>query len=175
MIDQNTDFPPDSGKDAKKTYRTLGPLETELMEAIWNSEGPLSVQGIIDRLDTAHNYKTVMTVLNRLVDKLLLGRSLDGRAYHYFATESRQSFLRSVAEGLVSDYVNLYGGSSAQFLADAIDTKQPRNTLDDEHANFWDYGRETKNLQKNSLITLVLAALILQVVSSIFRPRKKRK
>ena len=81
MIDQNTDFPPDSGKDAKKTYRTLGPLETELMEAIWNSEGPLSVQGIIDKLDTAHNYKTVMTVLNRLVDKLLLGACSGGEMY----------------------------------------------------------------------------------------------
>ena len=63
------------------------------MAVLWNTEQDLLVQEVVDRLEPGHNYKTVMTVLNRLVDKELLERKLDGRAYRYRTQQGRDDFL----------------------------------------------------------------------------------
>lgn len=178
MTNQNTDFKQnldqEANNDVKRTYRILGPLETQLMEAVWDSLSPLSVQEIIDRLDTAHNYKTVMTVLNRLVDKQLLGRRLDGRAYRYYSIESKPDFLRSVAESLVNDYVNLYGASAADLLASAIERTQSLGKTNEQLSTSQNFETEIKYLQRYPFLVIVFAALSLEIISSIFRPRKKR-
>ena len=61
----------------------LGSLEAQLMELLWHSGEPLRGQEILKNLQGQHNYKTVMTVLNRLVEKKLLERTLEGKAYRY--------------------------------------------------------------------------------------------
>ena len=63
----------------------------------------------MDRLGGG-NYKTVMTVLNRLVEKEMLTRELDGRAYRYHPAHGRDEFLRAAADGLVRGYVEAFGG-----------------------------------------------------------------
>ncbi|MGE5617780.1 MAG: BlaI/MecI/CopY family transcriptional regulator [Sphingomonadaceae bacterium] len=87
--------------------RVLGELEASVMEAVWRLE-EASVQEVCDALGPGHNYKTVMTVMNRLVEKRLLSRRRVCKAYLYSAVESRQAFLgrvsRSVAAGLVRDF-----------------------------------------------------------------------
>ena len=85
---------------SRRARGALGALETRLMEALWGSDSELSVQGVSDALGPGHNYKTVMTVLNRLVEKGLLMRSLDGRAYRSRPSPSRPQFLRSAADEL---------------------------------------------------------------------------
>ena len=104
----------------------LGALEARLMEALWGSASELSVQGVSDALGPGHNYKTAMTVLNRLVEKGLLERELDGRAYRYRPTHPREEFLRSVADELVREYVEAYGAASGAHLTQAIDAAIPR-------------------------------------------------
>lgn len=106
--------------------RGLGALEAQLMEALWGSESPLTVQGVVDALGPGHNYKTVMTVLNRLVEKELLGRELDGRAYRYHPRMSREQFLRAVADELVHGYLEAYGAESGAHLTSAVDAVLPR-------------------------------------------------
>ena len=100
--------------------RGLGALETLLMQALWVSEVPLRVQEVVDALGPGHNYKTVMTVLNRLVEKELLHRELDGRAYRYHPRRTREEFLRLVADELVHGYLEAYGTGSVAHLADAM-------------------------------------------------------
>jgi predicted transcriptional regulator len=104
----------------------LGALEAQLVEALWISETPLTVQEVVDALGPGHNYKTVMTVLNRLVEKELLGRELDGRAYRYQPRMSREEFLRAVADELVHGYLGAYGAESGAHLTDAVDAVLPR-------------------------------------------------
>ena len=111
--------------DQRKGVKSLGPLESQLMEALWSAAG-LSVQDVIDRLGSAHNYKTVMTVLNRLVQKGLLERQLDGRAYRYHASQGRDEFLRSAADEVVHQYMESFGGNATEYLADAVDAVAPR-------------------------------------------------
>jgi predicted transcriptional regulator len=106
--------------------RGLGALEAQLMEALWGSESPLTVQEVVEALGPGHNYKTVMTVLNRLVEKELLGRELDGRAYRYAPRMSRVQFLRAVADELVHGYLEAYGTESGSHLTDAVDAVLPR-------------------------------------------------
>ncbi|MEX2599614.1 MAG: BlaI/MecI/CopY family transcriptional regulator, partial [Dehalococcoidia bacterium] len=105
-----------NGAEPRKAVKGLGSLEAQLMKALWDSTGPMSVQEVCDRLGPDHNYKTVMTVLNRLVDKELLERELEGRAYHYKPRQTRESFWESVADELVQDYVGAYGRDAVKHL-----------------------------------------------------------
>ena len=107
------------GSGSRRARGALGALETRLMEALWGSASELSVQGVSDALGPGHNYKTVMTVLNRLVEKGLLMRELDGRAYRYRPSQSRPQFLRSAADELVRGYLDAYGPDAAAHLASA--------------------------------------------------------
>lgn len=106
--------------------RGLGALEALLMDALWGTEAKLTVQEVVDALGPGHNYKTVMTVLNRLVEKELLGRELDGRAYRYHPEQTREHFLRAVADELVQGYLEAYGAGSGSHLTGAIDAVLPR-------------------------------------------------
>ena len=108
----------------KTPVTTLGPLETRLMDVAWSAGRSLSVQEAVDRLGGA-NYKTVMTVLNRLVEKEMLKRELDGRAYRYLPAQERDAFLRAAADGLVRGYIEAFGDDAAAHLADAAGVVAP--------------------------------------------------
>ena len=97
----------------------LGSLEAQLMELLWHSGEPLRGQEILKNLQGQHNYKTVMTVLNRLVEKKLLERTLEGKAYRYKTVETRETFIRSIAEDLVGVYKKAYVSLGLQYLLDA--------------------------------------------------------
>jgi hypothetical protein len=90
------------------------------MDLLWDATAHLSGQEVCDRLDGQHNYKTVMTVLNRLVEKDLLKRELDGRAYRYRPRDDRAAFLRSVADELVRGYTQAYGDAGRTHLSAAV-------------------------------------------------------
>lgn len=113
------------GAGSRRAPGALGALETRLMEALWGAASELSVQGVSDALGPGHNYKTVMTVLNRLVEKGLLMRELDGRAYRYRPSQSRPQFLRSAADELVRGYADAYGPDAAAHLASAAGAGPP--------------------------------------------------
>ena len=112
----------------RRARGALGALEARLMEALWGSASELSVQGVCDALGPGHNYKTVMTVLNRLVEKGLLTRELDGRAYRYRPRQTRPQFLRSAADELVRGYIDAYGPDAAEHLASAAGTGRSQQT-----------------------------------------------
>lgn len=76
----------------KKESAALAPLESEVMEAVWRADAPVSVRSVLDALNTRRSeplaYTTVMTVMNRLVAKSVLLRSGERRSYVYEATAS---------------------------------------------------------------------------------------
>jgi predicted transcriptional regulator len=102
----------------------LGELEAAIMEAVWRL-GDASVQEVCDALGPEHNYKTVLTVMNRLVEKRLLARHRVSKAFLYSAPESRQEFLdrvsRTVATGLVRDF----GASAIAQFVDVVGEVAP--------------------------------------------------
>lgn len=78
----------------------FGELEAKLMEAVWALERA-SVQDVIDYLGTNLNYKTTMTVLNRMTTKGILERHKLSRAYIYTATSSKEDLLAGVFDRMV--------------------------------------------------------------------------
>jgi len=105
--------------------RVLGKLEARLMEALWDSPKELSVQEICQTLGPRSNYKTVMTVLSRLVGKGLLARHLKGRAYFYRSQVEREVFLKSVADGVIQGLLQDYGDVAVARFIDVLETVSP--------------------------------------------------
>lgn len=83
----------------------FGELEAKLVEAVWELE-QASVQDVIDHLGGNLNYKTIMTVLNRLTEKGVLSRRKESRAFIYTATASKQDLLAGVFDQMVRGMFN---------------------------------------------------------------------
>lgn len=100
----------------KGMARFLGTLEARIMEIVWKKE-TISVQEVCDKLGKGTNYKTVMTVMNRLVEKEFLERKKVSRAFVYTPRVKREEFLEQashqIVTGLVSDFGTL---ALAQFV-----------------------------------------------------------
>ncbi len=110
--------------DQRGLARIFGELEAQIMDVIWTLDEP-SVSDVCAQLGKDHNYKTVMTVMNRLVEKQVLVRRRVGRAYRYAPRDSREDFLarvsQTVVEGLLEDFGEL---AIAQFVS-AVDRIDP--------------------------------------------------
>lgn len=110
--------------DQRGLARLFGELEAQIMDAVWEIGEP-TVADVCARLGEDYNYKTVMTVMNRLVDKGILSRQRIGRAFSYAPCTSRDAFLaqvsRNVMESLLEDFGDL---AIAQFVraVDRIDS-----------------------------------------------------
>lgn len=70
----------------------LGELEAAVMDVLWEAANPVKVRDVLERLDTGRQlaYTTVMTVLDNLHRKQWVERELEGKAYLYVATMSRE-------------------------------------------------------------------------------------
>ena len=107
--------------DEKGLTHIFGELEAKLMEAVWALDQP-TVQDVIDHLGGKLNYKTTMTVMNRLVDKGILSRRKIGRAFVYAGTASRDELLASVFDKMVR---GMFGEDFRQIaLAQMIETAE---------------------------------------------------
>jgi len=79
-----------------------GVLQAEVMAAVWKL-GQATVDDVRNQQPKRRRsaYSTVQTVLNRLVDRGLLARSREGRAFVYKARLGESEFLaRSIGERL---------------------------------------------------------------------------
>ena len=86
--------------DEQGLTHIFGQLEAKLVQAIW-ALNQANVQEVIDHLGGHLNYKTAMTVLNRLTEKGVLKRHKSGRAFIYTAAVSRDDLLASVFDQIV--------------------------------------------------------------------------
>ena len=74
----------------------LGPLERQLLEAVW-SRRSLTVRELLADGKIRLAYTTVMTTLDRLFKKGLLNRTEEGRAFRYTAHCAPKELSRLVA------------------------------------------------------------------------------
>src|ERR1700740_984339 len=105
----------------KKPGIELGPLETELLCALWK-RGNATVRELLQDAYAGAAYTTIMTTLDRLHKKGLLSRTSDARPYRYFPrqTEGEYEGLR-----LATAIQQVLGGSTQtsallSFLVDAV-------------------------------------------------------
>jgi predicted transcriptional regulator len=80
--------------------RQLGPLEDELLRALW-TRGDATVRELVDENAVSGAYTTIMTTLDRLYKKGLLARSPEGRAFRYRPKQSEAELHQNlIAAGL---------------------------------------------------------------------------
>ncbi len=82
----------------------LGPLETEVMRALWRSGRPMPVREVAQAVNAGRGsplaYTTVLTVMTRLARKNILARARSGRGYLYtpVAADTAEIAVRGVLD-----------------------------------------------------------------------------
>ncbi len=108
----------------KGMARFLGTLEARIMEIVWKKE-TVSVQAVCDRMGKGANYKTVMTVMNRLVEKGFLERRKVSRAFVYTANVNRAEFLEQASHQIVTGLVSDFGDLAMAQFVDVLSAQDP--------------------------------------------------
>ena len=105
---------------ASPQYLPLGTLERAVMTVVW-SGAAVTAREVCDRMTGSGEraYTTVMTTMDRLHRKGLLGREKDGLAWRYAPTLSKESFERALAGSLASSILASHGENALAAFVDA--------------------------------------------------------
>jgi predicted transcriptional regulator len=95
----------------KGSGSVLGPLEQEVMEAIWDSSAAMTVAQVQRALGPRKNplaYSTVKAILSNLSEKGHLKKSSEGRSNVFVATETQDRFQERVVTEVVETLAKNY-------------------------------------------------------------------
>ena len=109
----------------------LGPLEAEVMEAVWDS-GDTTVRDVHAKLSRRRGiaYTTVMTTMSRLAAKGLLIRDASGVAHRYRASVSREEYAKSTVHSVVDWLVNSFPEPAISYFVDVVNEGDDPTVLD---------------------------------------------
>lgn len=103
---------------ARRKVEHLTPLELEIMHVLWE-HGAANVQAVQQKLKRELAYTTVQTMLNILLRKGKVKRTLKDRAYFYRPAVSRSH----VTGKQIGDIVDrLFGGSAESLVMSLVET-----------------------------------------------------
>ena len=121
----------------------LGRLERQVMDIVWQHES-VSVKDVHSEIPRRVAYTTVMTTMDRLFKKGMLGRTRDGRAFRYRAAYTREEIERVVAAGLLRALLDA-GGAARPMLSNLVDAigEKDRALLDELEQLVREKRRET--------------------------------
>ena len=112
----------------------LGQLEVVVMGRLWSYDRPVSVREVLEDIQKERPiaYTTVMTVMDNLYRKGLLARRMEGRAYQYRPTQSREEHSAELI-GEALTYSDDRAGVLLHFLKamPADDVRRLRASLDE--------------------------------------------
>ena len=102
--------------------RVLGPLEEEVMEAVWKL-GVVTVRDVLAVLERSRPvaYTTVMTTMGRLADKGLLRRTEIHPAHRYVALLSKQQYADSTCESVLDWLLAQFGEPAVAYFLDRVE------------------------------------------------------
>jgi predicted transcriptional regulator len=120
--------------DAHGLRRILGSTEADLMQALWllasgaedEPEGWTTIGAVCQSLGPGHHYKTVQTVMNRLVEKRLVMRRQEAPAYRYRPAVTREALITQVTRQVIDGLVLDFGHVAVVQLAQALQTVSPQ-------------------------------------------------
>ncbi len=108
--------------------QALGTLEAQVMEAVWDADGPAAVEDVRAALEANGKesaYTTVMTTMSRLFDKGLLKRELHGRAYHYSPALTRTELGSSVTRRVLDALLGSFAEPAMAYFVEALGDEDP--------------------------------------------------
>ena len=111
----------------KGLAKLFGTLEADIMALIWERQGA-SARDIFEALrDSGQriSYGATKTVLDRLVAKQVLARSMDNNQYTYRALLDRENFTRSAVREIIDGLVAGFGAPVYAQFFDQIRASDP--------------------------------------------------
>ena len=127
--------------DRENSPVTLSPAEWDIMKIFWD-HGPLAARDVFSKLpdDRGWAYKTVKTLLSRLVAKGALAFDQIGNSYLYRAAIDREAMTRTEVRNV---FQRLMSEASSPILAQFIeeaelsdaDIKRLKRLLDEKRKN----------------------------------------
>jgi predicted transcriptional regulator len=110
-----------------ESLHMLGDLERGIMGVVW-AHPRVTVRQVVENLRPSRRpaYTTVMTVMNRLVEKGILRRKPDGQIFQYSASKSKCEFLAQCSRDVVNTFVKCYGDVAIAQFMDAIEDVDPK-------------------------------------------------
>ena len=104
----------------KLAWEPLGTLEAAVMNVVW-ARPPVTARDVCDHMTGREEraYTTIMTTMDRLHRKGLLGREKDGLAWRYSPRLSRAEFEKALADGLATDILQSHGETALAAFVDA--------------------------------------------------------
>ncbi|MEC0229141.1 BlaI/MecI/CopY family transcriptional regulator [Paenibacillus alba] len=107
--------------------RFFGPLEAKIMEILWGTSAEMTIKDVQIKLDQdkAINFNTVMTVMNRLVDKGILQKKSVIRSFMYRPVVTREQFMETQSKELTFDLIEEFGSLAVTHMVDALDKVDP--------------------------------------------------
>ncbi|MCS6840483.1 MAG: BlaI/MecI/CopY family transcriptional regulator [Roseiflexus sp.] len=107
--------------------KVLGPLETEIMQIIWQDERS-TVKKVHRKLSQQREiaYTTVMTTMSRLAEKGVLRRHREGLAYVYTPAISESDFITMVVQQVLDGLLDDYSTTAVDYMIDYLARRNPR-------------------------------------------------
>jgi len=102
--------------------RFFGPLEAKIMDILWDGDEHTikEVQQILEQ-EKPTNFNTVMTVMNRLVEKGILEKRIEGRSSLYSPVQSRAAFLDTQSKDMTNEILNEFGDVVISHMLNALE------------------------------------------------------
>ncbi len=100
------------------------PRELEALKVLWR-QGPATVREVYQGLGPREGelaYTTVLSLLQTMEQKGLVGHESAGKAYAYFAKVRRDSVFRKLAGGFLDQ---VFDGAMGEYVARALQSRKP--------------------------------------------------
>lgn len=105
-----------------KDNKDISAAELEIMDVLWKSEKPMSIQEVCDGIaDGKWKYNTVGTMLLRLGEKGAVSSKKENRVIRYSAVLKREQYKKEQTAKLIS---RLYGGSARELAVSLVGSGQ---------------------------------------------------
>jgi predicted transcriptional regulator len=106
--------------------KVLGPLETEIMQIIWQDERS-TVKKVHRKLSQQRDiaYTTVMTTMSRLAEKGVLNRHREGLAYVYTPAITEDDFVTMVVRQVLDGLRDDYSETAIDYMVDYLARRNP--------------------------------------------------
>lgn len=107
--------------------KVLGDLEARVMHAVWDLDEPAPAKIVHARVAKRHKVAllTVVTVLNKLVDKGLLRRERRDDLLHYEAQWTEDEFMAHASRRVVEGVLSFEPDAVAMSLVDVLAERDP--------------------------------------------------
>jgi predicted transcriptional regulator len=107
--------------------KVLGDLEARVMRAVWELERPAPARAVHERVVREHEVAllTVITVLNKLVEKNLLRRKKQDGLLHFQACWTQDELRAHVARRVVDGILSFGPAAFAASFVDALAEQDP--------------------------------------------------